>query len=131
AEAYDGPSLILAYSHCIAHGFDLRYGMKQQDLATASGYWPLFRYNPAMRSVGENPFRLDSPRPTIPLKDYAYNELRYRALALTRPEEAESLLRLAQANVVEKYRSYEAYAGLDGGPAQAQARDHTTAGHGR
>ena len=68
AEAYPGPALIIAYSHCIAHGFDLRFGMKQQDLATASGYWPLFRYNPAMRAIGENPFRLDSPRPTIPVQ---------------------------------------------------------------
>jgi len=110
AEAYEGPSLILAYSHCIAHGFDLRYGMKQQALATASGYWPLFRFDPAMRKVGENPFRLDSPRPTIAFKDYAYNELRYRALALTRPTEAEELLRQAQAGVNEKYRSYEALA---------------------
>ena len=99
AEAYEGPSLILAYSHCIAHGFDLRYGMKQQDLAIASGYWPLFRYNPAMRQIGESPFRLDSPRPTVPFKDYAYNELRYQALALTRPEEAAALLRQAQADV--------------------------------
>ena len=81
AEAYEGTSLILAYCHCIAHGFDLRHGMKQQDLATASGYWPLFRYNPAMRKVGERPFRLDSPRPTVPFKDYAYNELRYQVLA--------------------------------------------------
>ncbi|HYA20980.1 MAG TPA: pyruvate:ferredoxin (flavodoxin) oxidoreductase [Burkholderiales bacterium] len=120
AEAYEGPSLVLAYSHCIAHGFDLRYGMKQQDLATASGYWPLFRYIPAMRKIGENPFRLDSPRPTIPLKDYAYNELRYRALALTRPAEAEDLLRQAQAGVNEKYRSYEAFASLEGGPTPAQ-----------
>jgi pyruvate-ferredoxin/flavodoxin oxidoreductase len=80
AEAYDGPSLILAYSHCIAHGIDMRFGMKQQDLAVASGYWPLIRYNPAMRKVGENPFRLDSPRPTIPFKDYAYNEIRYTTL---------------------------------------------------
>ena len=63
AEAYPGPSLILAYSHCIAHGIDMRFGMRQQDLAVASGYWPLFRYNPAMRAVGENPFRLDSPAP--------------------------------------------------------------------
>ncbi|HXZ96887.1 MAG TPA: 4Fe-4S binding protein, partial [Burkholderiales bacterium] len=120
AEAYEGPSLVLAYSHCIAHGFDLRYGMKQQDLATASGYWPLFRYIPAMRKIGENPFRLDSPRPTIPLKDYAYNELRYRALALTRPAEAEDLLRQAQAGVEEKYRSYEAFSSLEGGPTPAQ-----------
>ena len=86
AEAWPGASLIIAYSHCIAHGFDLRYGMRQQDLATASGYWPLFRFNPAMRGAGEAPFRLDSPRPTIPLKDYAYNELRYRSLASIRPK---------------------------------------------
>ncbi len=92
AEAYAGPSLILAYSQCIAHGIDMRFGMKQQDLATASGYWPLFRFNPMMRGVDENPFRLDSPRPRIPLKDYAYNELRYRSLADTRPAEAEALL---------------------------------------
>jgi len=120
AEAYQGTSLILAYSHCIAHGFDLRYGMKQQDLATASGYWPLFRYNPAMRKVGERPFRLDSPRPTVPFKDYAYNELRYQALALTRPEEAAALLRQAQTDVNEKYRIYEEFASLGSGPAPAQ-----------
>ena len=114
AEAYPGPSLILAYSHCIAHGFDLRYGMKQQDLATASGYWPLFRFNPAMRKVGERPFRLDSPRPTIPLKDYAYNELRYRALANTDPKTAEELLAKMQQVVTEKYRQYEELASRGG-----------------
>ena len=92
AETYPGPSLIIAYSHCIAHGFDLRYGMKQQDLATASGYWPLFRFNPAMREIGERPFRLDSPRPTIPLKDYTYNELRYQALANIDQERCRDLL---------------------------------------
>ncbi len=69
AEAYTGPSLILAYSHCIAHGFDLRFGMQQQDLATASGYWPLFRYNPAMRAVGENPFRLEFAAPHHPAQE--------------------------------------------------------------
>jgi pyruvate-ferredoxin/flavodoxin oxidoreductase len=120
AEAYDGPSLILAYSHCIAHGFDLRYGMKQQDLAVASGYWPLFRYNPAMREVGENPFRLDSPRPTISFKEYAYNELRYRALALTRPAVAGELLHEAQAALTEKYRIYEEFSKLGSGPSTAQ-----------
>jgi pyruvate-ferredoxin/flavodoxin oxidoreductase len=120
AETYEGTSLILAYCHCIAHGFDLRHGMKQQDLATASGYWPLFRYNPAMRRIGERPFRLDSPRPTVPFKDYAYNELRYQALALTRPEEAAALLRQAQSDVDEKYRIYEEFANLGGGPAPAQ-----------
>ena len=111
AEAYPGPSLILAYSHCIAHGYDLRHGLRQQDLAVACGYWPLFRYNPAMRGVGENPFRLDSPRPTIPFRDYAYRETRYRALADTRPEEAAQLLAAAQVAVTEKYRSYEDMSG--------------------
>jgi pyruvate-ferredoxin/flavodoxin oxidoreductase len=119
AEAYEGTSLILAYSHCIAHGFDLRYGMKQQDLAVASGYWPLFRYIPAMRKIGESPFRLDSPRPTIPLKDYVYNELRYSALTSTRPEEAAELLRQAQAGVGQKYRTYEEFASLRQGPTAA------------
>ena len=123
AEAYAGPSLILAYCHCIAHGFDLRYGMKQQDLATASGYWPLFRFNPAMRKIGENPFRLDSPRPAIPFKDYAYKELRYRALALMHPTEAENLLRQAQIQVNEKYRTYEALAGLEVVPAAIRQTD--------
>jgi pyruvate-ferredoxin/flavodoxin oxidoreductase len=114
AEAYEGPSLILAYSQCIAHGIDMRFGMKQQDLATASGYWPLFRFNPTMRTVGANPFRLDSQRPHIPLKTYAYNELRYRSLATTHPAEAERLLTLAQASVTEKYRQYEEFAARDG-----------------
>jgi len=111
AEAYPGPSLILAYCHCIAHGIDMQHGMQQQDLKVASGYWPLFRYNPVMRSVGENPFRLDSPRPIISFRDYAYNEIRYRALAQVRPEEAADLLAMAQGMVNEKYRTYEEMAG--------------------
>jgi pyruvate-ferredoxin/flavodoxin oxidoreductase len=117
AEAYEGTSIILAYCHCIAHGIDMQKGMQQQDLAVASGYWPLLRYNPALRKLGQNPFRLDSPRPTIPFKDYAYNELRYRALTLTRPEEAASLLRQGQDDVTEKYRSYEEFASLPAGPS--------------
>ncbi|HVZ34051.1 MAG TPA: thiamine pyrophosphate-dependent enzyme, partial [Polyangiaceae bacterium] len=114
AEAYSGPSLILAYSHCIAHGFDLRYGMKQQDLATASGHWPLFRFNPAMRSAGQRPFRLDSPRPSVSLATYAKNELRYRALEHADPEAARNLLQKAQRAVSEKYRQYEELATLGG-----------------
>jgi pyruvate-ferredoxin/flavodoxin oxidoreductase len=111
AEAYPGSSLILAYSHCIAHGIDMQHGMKQQDLAVACGYWPLFRYNPSLRDVGENPFLLDSPRPAIKFTDYAYNETRYRALAQSRPDEAEALMAAAQAALVEKYRNYEEMAG--------------------
>jgi pyruvate-ferredoxin/flavodoxin oxidoreductase len=121
AEAYEGTSIILAYCHCIAHGIDMQKGMQQQDLAVASGYWPLLRYNPALRKLGQNPFRLDSPRPTIPFKDYAYNELRYRALALTRPEEAALLLRRAQDGVTEKYRSYEEFASLPAGPGDGES----------
>jgi pyruvate-ferredoxin/flavodoxin oxidoreductase len=111
AEAYPGPTLILAYCHCIAHGIDMQKGMKQQDLAVACGYWPLFRYNPTLRDVGKNPFELDSPRPTLKFRDYAYNETRYKALVQSRPEEAEVLMQAAQAALDEKYRSYEEMAG--------------------
>ena len=121
AEAYDGPSLILAYSHCIAHGFELRNGLAQQDKAVASGYWPLLRYDPAMRDIGEAPFRLDSPRPTLPFKDYAYNELRYRALAATRPAEAEALLGEAQRAILDKYRTYEDFARMEAGPGPSRS----------
>ena len=126
AEAYDGPSLILAYSQCIAHDINMRKGMHQQDLATASGYWPLFRFNPAMCKVGANPFRLDSPRPSIPFKDYAYNEIRYSSLAVTRPEEASELLAAAQNWVIEKYRVYEDFAARDGSRFVAQAPTEAT-----
>jgi pyruvate-ferredoxin/flavodoxin oxidoreductase len=85
----------------------MRYGMKQQDLAVASGYWPLFRFNPARRNIGENPFRLDSPRPTIPFKAYAQNEIRYTSLAAAKPKDAEQLMAMAQDVVTEKYRQYE------------------------
>ncbi|MFO1046927.1 MAG: pyruvate:ferredoxin (flavodoxin) oxidoreductase [Geminicoccaceae bacterium] len=121
AEAWPGPSLILAYSHCIAHGFDLRHGMRQQELATASGYWPIFRFNPAMRTAGEAPFRLDSPRPTVRLRDYAYNELRYRSLAAIRPREAEAILDAAEAAAREKYTQYEALAARDGSRFRSDA----------
>ncbi|GAB4265435.1 MAG: pyruvate:ferredoxin (flavodoxin) oxidoreductase [Methylomicrobium sp.] len=107
AEAYPGPSLILAYSHCIAHGIPMQNGLKQQDLATASGYWPLIRYNPMLRQTDKNPFVLDSPRPRIPFKDYAYNELRYKMLQRTNPGEAEHMLKLAQQVVNQKWEVYE------------------------
>ena len=126
AEAYEGTSLILAYSHCIAHGFDLRQGLAQQDKAVASGYWPLLRYDPVLKDVGRTPFRLDSPRPTIPFKAYAYNELRYSALAATRPEEAAALLAQAQELILDKYHSYEEFAGMDAGPDASRALGATS-----
>ena len=107
AEEYPGPSLILAYSHCIAHGYDMGKGLEQQKLATASGYWPLIRYNPALRAAGKKPFVLDSPRPSIPLRDYAYNEMRYKILQRTHPEEAERLMQSAQELVLLRWQTYE------------------------
>ncbi len=107
AEAYDGPALILAYSHCIAHGYDLKNGLDQQHKAVSSGHWPLLRYNPMLRKKNQNPFVLDSPRPTIALKDYAYNELRYKVLTLTNPEAAEKLMKNAQELVNLKWKTYE------------------------
>ncbi len=112
AEAYDGPSLILAYSHCIAHGIDMEKGLNQQKLAVASGYWPLIRFNPVLRKNGQNPFVLDSPKPTISLKKYAYNELRYKVLTQTVPLEAERLMTLAQEIVDLRWKTYEEMAGF-------------------
>jgi pyruvate-ferredoxin/flavodoxin oxidoreductase len=81
--------------------------MRQQDLAVASGYWPLIRYSPAMRAIGENPFRLDSPRPTVPFEAYAQNEIRYTSLARTNPKDAADIMAQAQAGATAKYQQYE------------------------
>ncbi len=99
AEAYDGPSIIIAYSHCIGQGLDMRRGLDQQALAVKTGYWPLVRYNPDLRSEGKNPLQLDSKAPSIPLEDYIYNENRYRAVKARDPEMAADLLKRAQADV--------------------------------
>ena len=107
AEAYDGPSLVLAYSHCIAHGIEMRNGLDQQYRAVASGYWPLIRYDPMVRAAGGNPFLLDSPRPRMPLADYTNRELRYRSLANTDPAEAERLHGLAEEAVDQRWDVYE------------------------
>jgi len=114
AEAYDGPSLIIAYSHCIAHGYDMVFGMNQQKAAVLSGYWPLMRYNPKWSLEGKNPFELDSKPPSIPLKDYAYQEARYTILARTDPEAAAKLLREAQEDVQRRWSIYESRASLPG-----------------
>lgn len=112
AEAYNGPSIILAYSHCIAHGIDMEKGLNQQKMAVSSGYWPLIRFNPVLRKNNQNPFILDSIRPTIPFEDYAYNELRYRVLKQTQPQDAESLMKLAQEIVDLRWKTYEDMASL-------------------
>ncbi|MBV9000487.1 MAG: pyruvate:ferredoxin (flavodoxin) oxidoreductase, partial [Solirubrobacterales bacterium] len=107
AEAYDGPSLIIAYSHCVAHGYDMREGLGQQYGAVASGHWPLIRYDPVARADGGNPFLLDSPRPRMSLADYRKGELRFRALAAAQPTEAERLLGLAQQVADQRWQLYE------------------------
>jgi len=107
AEAYPGPSLIIAYSHCIAHGYDLKNGLDQQYKAVHSGHWPLMRYNPVLAEDGKNPFLLDSPRPDTTWRDYTKLELRYRMLAKAHPEEAERLLDLGQRQVEKKWQEYE------------------------
>jgi pyruvate-ferredoxin/flavodoxin oxidoreductase len=107
AEAYEGPSLIIAYSHCIAHGYEMRDGLKQQKLAVQSGYWPLFRYNPALIEQGKSPFALDSKAPSVPLSQYIYNEARYRMLQQSDPARAEMLLHQAEGATRARWRQYE------------------------
>ncbi|MFL6110577.1 MAG: pyruvate:ferredoxin (flavodoxin) oxidoreductase, partial [Catenulispora sp.] len=125
AEAYDGPSLVIAYSHCIAHGIDMRDGMGQQRRAVASGYWPLMRYDPVLRAAGGNPFLLDSPRPRTPLSDYTERELRFRQLRGTDPEQAARLAALAQEAVDQRWQVYEEMAtrGPEHFPAAAHLVD--------
>ena len=114
AEAYDGPSLILAYSQCIAHGTDLRHGMKQAARAVASGHWPLLRFDPTMRGRGLNPFRLDSTRPRISLEEYRDREVRFKVVKQTNPSEADRMLHQAQLAADERYKMYEDMAARDG-----------------
>jgi pyruvate-ferredoxin/flavodoxin oxidoreductase len=118
AEAYDGPSLIIAYSHCIAHGYDMVYGIDQQKAAVNSGHWPLFRYNPVLAREGKNPFVLDSRAPSIPLEKYIYNETRYTMLVNSDPEEAKKLLEQAQENVNERWKLYQHMAAMNFEKAQ-------------
>jgi len=124
AEAHDGPSIIIAYSHCIAHGYDMMFGLNQQKAAVLSGYWPLMRYNPALRNEGKNPFQLDSKAPSIPLKQYAYQEARYSMLARSDPQAARELLRTAQDDVYRTWHVYESRAAAPPGkPAPVETTE--------
>lgn len=113
AEAYDGPSLIIAYSHCIAHGINMAKGMENQTLAVESGHWPLFRFNPDSLKEGKNPLKLDSKAPKVKLEDYFYRETRYKMLTKSHPKEAKELLKIAQENVLKKWKHYEQLAAMD------------------
>jgi pyruvate-ferredoxin/flavodoxin oxidoreductase len=112
AESYDGPSLIIAYSHCIAHGFDMAKGLAQQKLAVTSGAWPAYRYDPRLAQAGKNPLTIDSKEPTTPLEDYVYNETRYRMLLQSDEARAELLLKEAKQDVKSRWTLYEQMAAL-------------------
>jgi len=112
AEAYPGPSLIIAYSHCIAHGYNLVHGLEQQKAAVRSGCWPLIRYNPALLKEGKNPLQLDSQPPSLPLEEYVYKETRYKMLLKSNPEAAKQLLKLAKEDVARRWKLYEHWAAM-------------------
>ncbi len=122
AEAYDGPSLIIAYSHCIAHGFDLRHGMEQQKAAAAVRSLAALPLRPALVAEGKNPLQLDSKPPSLPLKKYVYNETRYTMLAHSDPAAANRLLQQAEADVQARWRLYEHWASMPVGAAPAEER---------
>jgi pyruvate-ferredoxin/flavodoxin oxidoreductase len=107
AASWDGPSIIIAYSHCIAHGYDMRFGLDQQNRAVKSGYWPLYRYDPRREQQGKNPLQLDSKAPSIPLKEYMYQEGRFSVLTRSHPERAAELLAKAELDVSEQWDKYE------------------------
>lgn len=112
ADAHEGPSLIIAYSHCINHGIDMRKGLEQQKLAVQSGFWPLYRYNPKLVLEGKNPLIIDSKDPTIPLQQYAYNETRYSMLVQSDEQRAEMLLKQAQEDVKSRWELYKQMAAM-------------------
>jgi len=112
AESYPGPSLIVAYSPCIAHGVDLSNNHRQQTLAVQSGHWPLLRYDPRRVEAGDNPLRLDSPPPSIPYRDYVMSETRFNMLWRSHPEDAERFLAQAQHDVNTRYHHYQQEVGL-------------------
>jgi pyruvate-ferredoxin/flavodoxin oxidoreductase len=112
AEAYDGPSLILAYSHCIAHGINMRTGMETQKLAVQSGHFPLFRFNPDLAAGGKSPLKLDSRKPSARFQDFAYIQTRFKMLTKFRPEAAKELLQQASNDAVQRWNRYEGLAAM-------------------
>jgi pyruvate-ferredoxin/flavodoxin oxidoreductase len=123
AEAYDGPSLIIAYSHCIAHGIDMAKGLEQQKLAVQAGHWPLYRYNPDLITQGQNPLTIDSKEPSIPLEQYIYNETRYRMLVQADEARAEMLLKEAQNDVKKRWEYYQQMAAMHYGNGKENGND--------
>ncbi len=126
AESYDGPSLIICYAPCIAHGVDLSNNLRQQDMAVNSGHWALYRYDPRRTARGENPLLIDSKAPSIPYRDFINSETRFSVLTRTRPDAAEGFLRQAQKHVETRFQLYEQLAQLavkKAAPEGAQPKD--------
>lgn len=115
AERYEGPSMIIAYSHCIAHGIDMAHGLDEQKKAVNSGHWILYRYNPDLIKKGKNPLQIDSKPPSISYADYAYGEVRFRSLKASMPERAAMLLESTQADAIKRYNFYKQLASIDYG----------------
>jgi len=113
AESYDGPSLIIAYSPCIAHGFEMKDNHQHQQLAVDSGHWPLFRYDPRLAAQHQNPLKLDSKPPSIPYAEFAHSETRFNSLMKQHPVEAQAFLEKAQHEVSERYKRYQQMAEMD------------------
>ena len=113
AEAYDGPSIIIAYAQCIAHGIDMRYGMDLQKDAVEGGFWPLYRFNPDNARTGKQPLMLDSKAPTQDIEKWMYQQNRFRMLRAANPERAEDLLKLLRADVQTRWKMYEQMAQFD------------------
>jgi pyruvate-ferredoxin/flavodoxin oxidoreductase len=107
AEQYDGPSIIIAYSHCVAHGYDLKYGMEQQKKAVECGLWPIFRFNPELQKIGENPMILDYKAPKLNVKDFMYNETRFKMVEKMDKEAAQSYLNTASKTAQTLFHRYE------------------------
>ncbi len=112
ADAYPGPSLIIAYSHCIAQGYDMRYGAEQQKLAVEAGMWPLYRFDPRRIAAGQPPLQLDSEAAKIPVERYMRNETRFRVVEKLNPQRFRLLIELAQRDATQRIAGYQQLAGI-------------------
>jgi pyruvate-ferredoxin/flavodoxin oxidoreductase len=120
AESYPGPSLIIAYSHCVAHGYSMSQGLEQQKRAVACGYWPLFRFDPRRAEKGENPMKLDSAAPKGLLTDFTRNETRFQMLERINPERSAMLQQMAAASVKERFAHYQQMAATKETPISSE-----------
>ncbi|OPZ77980.1 MAG: Pyruvate-flavodoxin oxidoreductase [Alphaproteobacteria bacterium ADurb.Bin438] len=117
AESFNGPAIIIAYSHCIAHGYELKDGLNHQKLAVETGLWPLYRFDPRLIKEGKNPMQLDSRAPSKPISEFMNLETRFKISQKTNPEKYEALVKMAQAEIEDRRKLYEGLANLHGGEA--------------